>query len=128
MAAFGDYEYTSLGFLITLLGSFLSSLKGILTHQLQLGKMRLHPLDLILRMSVYSCFQCLVYSSLSGELQKVKWSLLKSGEEGGTGGLILALMLNGCMAFFLNVSSFVANRKTSALSMSVAGMWKYFFF
>jgi hypothetical protein len=59
-----------------------------------------------------------MYSSLSGELQKVGWSFVEKEKRGG---LVVALMMNGSMAFFLNVASFVANRKTSALSMSVAG-------
>ena len=36
-------------------------------------------------------------------------------------GHVLALVMNGVLAFGLNVVSFTANKKTNALTMSVAG-------
>ena len=68
-------------------------------------------------MSPLALVQCVAYAYLSGELNHVKeyaasrLSVLQ----------ILTLLLNGVIAFGLNVVSFTANKKAGALSMAVAG-------
>lgn len=52
----------------------------------------------------------------SGELERVRdYSAEKLTRNG-----VIALMVNGFIAFLLNVVSFSANKKTSALTMTVA--------
>ena len=105
-----------MGFTLTLLGTFLSALKGIVTNQVQVGKLKLHPLDLLLRMSPLAAVQCIVFAGFTGELRDMlaycKTTLTATGA--------VALLVNGAIAFLLNVVSFTANKKTSALTMSVA--------
>ncbi|KAI8591116.1 triose-phosphate transporter family-domain-containing protein [Geranomyces variabilis] len=146
-ATTADYNYTLLGLLLTLLGTVLAAVKTIVTNIVQVGDLRLHPLDLLLRMSPLACLQTVLWAVATGEAREVAaWVMAMSGyndvggsgEDGGgaarmtingrpTGGnhsgwvTALALLVNGALAFGLNVASFVANRRTSALTMCVAG-------
>lgn len=42
-------QYTFLGFFLTTAGAFLAAVKGIATNTLLVGRLRLHPLDLLVR-------------------------------------------------------------------------------
>jgi hypothetical protein len=126
--------------LMTLLGVFLSSLKGVVTWMLLVGNLKLHPFDLLRRMGFLSFLQCLLIAYVLGDWQDCErllmslqglsslmgfklsstWTLF-SYEASASTLLAVALFLNGLMAFFLNYVSFTANKKTSALSMTVAG-------
>ncbi|KAG2226556.1 hypothetical protein INT45_005042 [Circinella minor] len=116
-ATFGDYDYTAWGFFLTVLGTVLAAIKTVVTNRVQVGRLKLHPLDLLLRMSPLACAQTLVYSYASGEMEQVYRFYLTDF----TWTLAFALLVNGIIAFFLNVVSFTANKKTSALTMTVAG-------
>lgn len=154
-STYGDYRYSTLGFSLTLLGTFLAALKTIITNLLQtqspvdnylsqatvkspplpsrriylrpqslLGnllsigrRVQLHPLDLIIRMSPFAFVQCLVYSCLTGEMDRVQDFVSTTM----TRSQALALLFNGIVAFGLNVVSFTANKKAGALSMAVSG-------
>ncbi|TFL04125.1 triose-phosphate transporter family-domain-containing protein [Pterulicium gracile] len=154
LATYGDYRYSTLGFSLTLLGTFLAALKTIITNLLQtqspvdnylsqatvkspplpsrriylrpqslLGnllsigrRVQLHPLDLIIRMSPFAFVQCLVYSCLTGEMDRVQDFVSTTM----TRSQALALLFNGIVAFGLNVVSFTANKKAGALSMAVS--------
>lgn len=80
------------------------------------GRLKLHPLDLLLRMSPLAFMQCIAASWYTGELSRVR----QYGATQMTSSRFAALAVNGALAFFLNVVSFTANKKTSALSMTVA--------
>ncbi|KAJ3218189.1 UAA transporter [Dinochytrium kinnereticum] len=67
LATLGEYEFSMPGLLMTLLGVFLSSLKGIFTNRLLVGSLKLHPLELLWRMSGLAAFQCIFVSWWSGE-------------------------------------------------------------
>ncbi|KAJ3064806.1 UAA transporter [Podochytrium sp. JEL0797] len=136
LATLGDYEFTLLGFLITFLGTILSSLKGISTNILLAGNgLTFPPLELLYRMSGLSFLQCLAISYSTGELARFAtlMATLQQGRvEAGVEGhgvivwlnpvwLVLALGVNGTMAFWLNFVSFSANKKVGALSIAVAG-------
>lgn len=114
---YGDYYFTIAGLLLTLLGTFLAALKTVMTNVIQTGgggRLKLHPLDLLMRMSPLAFVQCVVYSWSSGELDRVR----HYGAVEMTRTKVLALLVNGSIAFGLNVVSFTANKKTSALTMS----------
>jgi hypothetical protein len=121
-ATFGDYNYTMLGFVLTVLGTVLAALKTVVTNRVQVGRLKLHPLDLLLRMSPLAFIQTMFYSYATGEMELVQQYM----QTNLTMTSFAALLLNGIIAFFLNVVSFTANKKTSALTMTVAG--KGFFF
>ncbi|KAK9463377.1 triose-phosphate transporter family-domain-containing protein [Lipomyces oligophaga] len=115
-ATAGDYYFTPMGFILTLLGAFLAALKTVATNRVQTGRLKLSPLELLFRMSPLACAQCLIYAFLTGELTALKeyWS------SSMTGDMMFKLAMNGAIAFGLNVVSFTANKKTGALTMTVA--------
>ncbi|KAI0672411.1 triose-phosphate transporter family-domain-containing protein [Trametes maxima] len=144
LATYGDYYFTALGFLLTLLGTVLAALKTIYTNVLQSTpkaatrltcrptlssffstlllppSLNLHPLDLLTRMSPLAFVQCLVYAYLSGEFTKMaNTPAITTAAFTGWWRLLL-LLGNGCIAFGLNVVSFTANGKVGALNMTVA--------
>jgi drug/metabolite transporter (DMT)-like permease len=130
-ATYGDYYATGWGLLLTLLGTFLAALKTIFTNVLQSTSVHipsrssslflppalsLHPLDLLTRMCPLAFIQCVFYALLSGELNGItEWSSREM-----TWLKAVGLLVNGCIAFGLNVVSFTANKKAGALSMTVA--------
>ncbi|KAJ3414633.1 UAA transporter [Chytridiales sp. JEL 0842] len=146
LATLGEYEFSSLGLFLTLLGVFLSALKGVTTHSLLVGSLKLHPLDLLWRMSGLAWVQCLCMGYLNGEVDGFKnyvarlpsyWTSLTTTAAAAAAGstqssssltslltvenMFIALLLNGVLAFWLNYISFSANKKVGALSMTVAG-------
>ncbi|KAI8326873.1 triose-phosphate transporter family-domain-containing protein [Blakeslea trispora] len=116
-ATFGDYNYTAMGFFLTVLGTVLAAIKTVVTNRVQVGRLKLHPLDLLLRMSPLAFIQTMIYSYATGEFELVQ----EYCQTKMTWSVLAALVLNGIIAFFLNVVSFTANKKTSALTMTVAG-------
>jgi Triose-phosphate Transporter family len=113
----GEYDYTMIGFLLTVLGTILAAIKTIVTNRVQVGRLKLHPLDLLLRMSPLAFLQTIVYAQLTGELSAVR----EFAAENMSTNMLFGLVANGAVAFLLNVVSFTANKKTSALTMTVAG-------
>lgn len=118
-ATYGDYYFTGWGLIVTLLGTFLAALKTVTTNVLQTGgggRLRLHPLDLLMRMSPLAFVQCVFYGYMSGELAQVR----RYGATQMTGGKAIALLINGIIACGLNIVSFTANKKAGALTMTVS--------
>ncbi|KAF9363934.1 UAA transporter [Mortierella sp. NVP85] len=116
MATVGDYSYTAMGFFLTVLGTVLAATKTVVTNRIQVGRLQLHPLDLLLRMSPLAFVQTVIFSWMKGELDEMVMFCKMSMSY----KLVLALFVNGVIAFFLNYVSFTANKKTSALTMTVA--------
>ncbi|KAJ7672574.1 triose-phosphate transporter family-domain-containing protein [Mycena polygramma] len=121
LATFGDYYFNYAGFFLTLLGTVLAALKTIFTNVLQTPAPSIkaarpyfsNPLDLLYFLSPLALVQCVLLAHFTGELARVRdyeMSYLKA----------IALVLNGCIAFGLNVVSFSANRRVGALGMTVA--------
>ncbi|KZV84902.1 hypothetical protein EXIGLDRAFT_682362, partial [Exidia glandulosa HHB12029] len=120
-ATYGDYYFTSWGLFLTLLGTLLASLKTVITSILQTPRagsrgIKLHPLDLLLRMSPLAFIQCVLFGWYTGELERVR----RFGALEMTSGKAFALLVNGIIAFGLNVVSFTANKKSGPLTMTVA--------
>lgn len=116
IATYGDYYFTAYGLFLTVLGTFLSALKGVITNLIQVDELKLHPMDLLMRMAPLACVQTLVASWWTGELENMRtwtWEPWKGW----------VLVGNGILAFSMNLVSFTANKKTSALTMGVAGKW-----
>lgn len=116
-ATYGDYYFTMWGLFLTLLGTVLAALKGLVTNKIQVGRLKLHPLDVLYRMSPLAFAQCVIFGWWSGELNKVR----VYAETDLTRGKAMAILLNGLIAYGLNVVSFTANKKSGALTMTVAG-------
>ncbi|KAI9287029.1 triose-phosphate transporter family-domain-containing protein [Umbelopsis sp. AD052] len=116
-ATFGEYDFTLLGFLLTVLGTGLAALKTVVTNRVQVGRLKLHPLDLLLRMSPIAFVQTVIYSYFTGELSEVRHFVTTDMHA----GMYVALLLNGIVAFSLNVVSFTANKQAGPVTMTVAG-------
>lgn len=117
LSTYGDYYFTMWGLILTLLGTALAALKTVVTNLIQTGgggRLKLHPLDLLMRMSPLAFIQCVIYGWYTGELERVR----KYGAREMTKTKAVGLLVNGIIAFGLNVVSFTANKKTSALTMS----------
>ncbi|KAJ3299434.1 UAA transporter [Borealophlyctis nickersoniae] len=112
----GDYSYTSLGFYLTVVGALLAATKTVVTNRVQVGRLKLHPLDLLLRMSPLALAQSVAIGYKNGEWDR----LVAYWESEKSKGIVMALFFNGLIAFGLNIVSFTANKKTSALTMTVA--------
>lgn len=122
-ATYGDYYFTTWGLILTLLGTFLAAFKTVITNVIQTGgggRLRLHPLDLLMRMSPLAFIQCVIYGYFSGELERVR----RYGALEMTSGKATALLVNGIIAFGLNVVSFTANKKAGPLTMTVSANCK----
>ncbi|KAI9189053.1 hypothetical protein H9P43_000480 [Blastocladiella emersonii ATCC 22665] len=116
LATAGDYSFTQFGLAMTFLGTVLASLKGIVTNVVLVGPLKLHPLDLLYRMSALSFVQTLLYSRMAGEHERLGAYLSATMSP----GIVASLAANGAIAFFLNYVSFTANKKTGALTICVA--------
>ncbi|KAG7095740.1 hypothetical protein E1B28_006450 [Marasmius oreades] len=139
LATYGDYYFTRWGFILTLFGAILAALKTILTNVLQARPSslsesksplaakfnlstsspalpQLNPLAFLYLLSPLAFVQCILFAQLSGELSRVRHYAATEM----TSSKVLAVALNGCIAFGLNVVSFSANKKCGALSMTVA--------
>ncbi|KAF8222523.1 hypothetical protein L208DRAFT_1226212, partial [Tricholoma matsutake] len=104
---YGDYYFTPWGFFLTLLGTTLAALKTIYTNMLQAP----------------SHFQFSA-SKPGPRLCYLAAGAIFFGQPSTQLGLSTAqlglLLLNGVMAFGLNVASFTVNKKVRPLSMTVA--------
>ena len=107
-----------IGAFLTFMGSFLSALKGCVTNRILVGPMKLHTLDVLHYLGPMSAFQLAVLAYLKGEVTEVAafW------EMNGSMGLFSLLILNGLFAFCTNVVSFLCNKHTSPVTMTVAGL------
>lgn len=110
------------GFLLTLLVCFLSSLKSVLTSLLMSGSHSFHPFDLLMKMSFIASIQLLIWGYLLGEIEGLnKWLNNMNSKI----SLFFMLLLNGVIAFLLNITNFITTKKTSALTVTVAGNVKH---
>lgn len=114
-------SFTNLGLFLTFLGVFLSSLKGSLTNVLMVGETKLEPLVLIYKISVPSALFCMLFGLLAGEATVLHGFFVKAYRNGSMNLSTIILLSNGLIAMVLNWTSFIANKNTSALTMTVAG-------
>ncbi|KAJ1933087.1 hypothetical protein FBU59_006155, partial [Linderina macrospora] len=100
LATYGDYSWTALGLLLTLLGTLLAAVKTVVTNRILVGKLQLKlgALDLLYRLSPLAFAQTLVWSLVTGEFVRATEFVY-----GGVGWQVVgALAANGAIAFVLN--------------------------
>ena len=119
IATVGDLYVTLFGFMFTVLGVLLASIKTVTTNRLMTGSLALDPMELLLRMSPLAAVQCLIYAIVSGELVQIRVAVGDGSL--GSASLIIMLLCNATGAFFLNAVSFQTNKLAGALTMSVCG-------
>ena len=118
LATYGDYAATMLGFVMTLLGAFLAAVKTVTTNRIQTGSLRFSAMEILHRMSPLALVQSLAFAYLSGEMSQFRTDVLVKHRLGVN--MVLVLLVNGAIAFGLNVISFTANKQVGALTMTVA--------
>ena len=119
LATAGDYQASLLGILLTILGVFLACIKTVATNRLMTGPLSLSPIELLLRLSPLAAIQCMAYAYVTGELHTLRrFSQL---EGGFSSGFTVAILINACMAFALNIISFQTNKIVGALAVTVCG-------
>ncbi|KAI8319265.1 TPT-domain-containing protein, partial [Martensiomyces pterosporus] len=124
MATYGDYSFTVVGFLLTLLGTVLAAAKTVVTNTILVGgnRLELSAFDLLYQLSPLALVQTLAWSVATGEFSRVvEFTRSLEATERGGAALVGALLVNGSIAFVLNIASFTANKKTGPLAMTVTG-------
>ncbi|KAJ2809509.1 hypothetical protein H4R20_000010 [Coemansia guatemalensis] len=125
------YSFSLIGFILTLTGTILAATKTVVTNTILVGgyKLKLPAFDLLYRLTPLTFVQTITWSIMSGEASKA-WAFLQklqsqsdssSNNSNGVYSLAGALMVNGAIAFVLNIASFTASKNTSALAMTVTG-------
>ena len=116
MAFYGDLSYTALGAFYTIMCVVLAALKAVVGGEILTGDLKLHEIDLLAKMCPLAMIQIGVVSLLTGEVQEI-WD---RRQELMAGPALQVVLLSGLLSFSLNVSSFIANRVTSALTLCIA--------
>lgn len=112
------FEFTGFGMFLTILGVVLSSLKGVMTNFMLVGGFKMHPLELITLVAPLAASQCVLMSIVTGESSTI---YAQYNPRSFDNLLLMGLLANASLAFFLNWISFAVNKETSALAMTVAG-------
>lgn len=115
LACTGDNSCTLLGFIITVVAIIFAGLKAVLSNKFLSGDLKLHPVDLILHQAPLSACWCLATMFLSGEVTTIRdnWEVVPSAS--------FWFVLTGIISFMLNVTSFMANKVTSPVTLCVCG-------
>jgi hypothetical protein len=113
---YGDVSFTALGAFYTLLCVLLAALKSVVAGELLTGDLKLHEIDLLSKMAPLALIQIGSVAILTGEVSEIigRW------EELSQTAAPQVVLLSGFLSFTLNVSSFIANKVTSALTLSIA--------
>ena len=122
LTTYGDYYASTLGFFLTLLGAMLAAVKTVATNRMQTAGIHFSAIELLYRLSPLAVIQSIAMAYYYGELTSFQHYATKPGNMGQRDVIILAI--NAVMAFGLNVTSFTANKKAGALTMTIAANLK----
>ena len=116
LAFYGDMSFTAIGAFYTILCVILAALKAIVGGELLTGDLKLHEIDLLSKMCPLALLQIGLVSVLTGEVAEIvgRWQELAEG------AAPQVVLLSGLLSFSLNVSSFIANKVTSPLTLCIA--------
>jgi uncharacterized membrane protein len=84
--------------------------------ELLTGDLKLHEIDLLYKMCPLALAEIGILAILSGEASEIygRWDEITSGYAPAV------IIFSGILSFSLNVSSFIANKVTSALTLCIA--------
>jgi hypothetical protein len=116
LAFYGDMSYTAIGVVYTGLCVVLAALKAVAGGELLTGDLKLHEMDLLSKMCPIALVIIAVASVMSGEFYEImgRW------EELALSSAPQVVLLTGVLSFSLNVSSFIANKVTSPLTLCIS--------
>lgn len=113
---YGDISFTYIGAFYTMLCIILAALKAVVGGELLSGELKLHEIDLLYKMCPLALFQIGFMSIMSGEISQIVANWDKISQSAAP----KVVLLSGLLSFSLNVSSFIANKVTSALTLSIS--------
>lgn len=116
MACFGDMTYTWVGFIVTVGCVILAAAKVVCGGEMLRGEAQLQPMELLDWMAPLAGVQCLMLAIATGEIS----SIYHSWSEVNTRGVWMMVFGSGFASFTLNVSSLIANKLTSPLTLCIA--------
>lgn len=116
LAFYGDLSYTAIGAFYTVLCVVLAALKAIMGSELLTGDLKLHEIDLLSKMCPLALVEIGLMSYFTGELHDIasRWTEIV------TSAAPQVILLSGLLSFSLNVSSFIANKVTSPLTLAIS--------
>lgn len=120
LSCFGELNLTLKGFIITVVGCFLSSMKSISVKKTLTGDYTVESSDLLARMSPISAIEMFFLSLSYGEHQKI----VTSQKYVVATSCIVGAIISGIIAYFLNLANFKATHYTSPLTVTIIGCVK----
>jgi len=118
MACYGDMTFTNVGLFYTVACVIISALKVTAAGEMLTGTLKLHPVDLLCHLAPLAMIQCISISFATGEV----YAILQRPELYLTDiRPTVVVLLSGIFSFFLNITSLMANKLTSPLTLTIAG-------
>ena len=111
---------TTLGLFIVIIGCFFSSTKSISVKKTLSGTYELSSFDLLMRMSPISAIEMFLLSVQTKEPDR----LLVSEKYQPSALKISVIFFSGFIAYFLNLTNFLATNYTSPLTVTIVGCVK----